>query len=443
MDTFIVKSGNKLEGTVKISGAKNSSLALMAAAMMTDEKVILKNVPELKDIFTMIELLKNHGVKVNWNKENKTIEIQADIVTTFNAPYEIVKKMRASIYVLAPLLARFHKAHVSLPGGCVIGARPVEVHLRAMKMLGADVEVEGGYINAEVKNTLKGNKFTLADQIYENKKYGIKLVKSSHTGTSMAIMAATLAEGESIIDHCAREPEVDDLIEMLNKMGAKIKRDEKTPTRIHIKGVKKLHGTEHTVLTDRIVAGTYAAAAAITNGKVEIINGNIETLSNFHDLMVKAGVKISQTEKGFLVDATNTKLKAVGKAVALPYPALVTDLQAIFMTLMTIAEGTTTIIDAIYENRLMYTSELKRMGANIHIIDDHTAEFIGVNKLTGADVMASDLRAGASLVLAGLVAEGTTTIHRVYHLYRGYEYLIENLNNLGTDIKIGQDNLTS
>lgn len=413
MDHFIIKGGNRLSGTVNISGAKNSALKLMCAALLTPEPVILHNVPELADITSMARLLAHLGMKMS-SHENNTITLQSDNIHDFDAPYELVSKMRASIIVLGPLLARFGQAKVSLPGGCAIGTRPVDLHLKALEQMGAKIEIEAGYVNATCPK-LQG-----AEIFFE---------KVSVGATENTLMAATLAEGITILHNAAREPEITDLANMLIKMGAKIE-GAGTET-IKITGVKSLGGVEHTTIADRIEAGSFIIAAAITGGEIFIPNIKHDLLGASWFKMKEAGIELSEENGG--IKAKGGKIKATNVLTA-PFPGFATDMQAQFMSLMTLADGTSTIDEVIFENRFMHAPELMRMGADIKITG-HTAVVKGVEKLKGAEVMATDLRASFSLVIAALAAEGETKINRVYHIDRGYEKIVRRLAAIGADIK--------
>ena len=414
MDHFIIKGGNRLSGTVEISGAKNSALKLMCAALLTPEPVILHNVPELADITSMARLLAHLGMKMS-SHENNTITLQSDNIHDFDAPYELVSKMRASIIVLGPLLARFGQAKVSLPGGCAIGTRPVDMHLKALEQMGAKIEIEAGYVNATCPK-LQG-----AEIFFE---------KVSVGATENTLMAATLAEGVTILHNAAREPEITDLANMLIKMGAKI--EGAGQETIKITGVKSLSGVEHTTVKDRIEAGSFILAAAITGGEITIPNMEHELLGASWFKMKEAGIELTQEGKNIRAKASG-KFKATDVLTA-PFPGFATDMQAQFMTLMCIANGTSTIDEVIFENRFMHAPELARMGADIKI-SGHTAVVKGIEKLKGAEVMATDLRASFSLVIAALAAEGETKINRVYHIDRGYEKIVRRLAAIGADIK--------
>ena len=405
MDHLRIQGGARLVGQVPISGAKNAALKLMAAALLTDEAVHFSNMPRLADIKTMQELLHGLGVNAEWSGQNQ-MTVQAENITSEIAPYDIVRKMRASITVLGPLLARHGHARVSLPGGCAIGARPVDLHIEALKALGAEIELTEGYIDAKAprgpKGGLTGARFTFP--------------KVTIGGTENMMMAACLARGTTIINNAAREPEIADLAECLNKMGAQIE-GAGTDT-LTITGVKKLHGCNHAVVADRIEAGTYAVAAAITGGDLDLLNARADLLTLPLDILARAGAIITPHENGIHVRADG-RLRGVD-VMTEPFPGFPTDLQAQFMTLMTVADGAAMITETIFENRFMHAPELTRMGADITI--HHSSALVrGVQKLKGAPVMATDLRASVSLVLAGLVAEGETTVNRIYHLDRGYE----------------------
>lgn len=438
MDFFKIRGGKPLNGSVKIRGAKNSVLELMPAALLTDEPVILHNVPCLSDIETLKELLENFGSKVEWNKETHTLVISTPVITSIKAPYEIVKKMRASIYVLGALMGRCGEAKVSAPGGCVIGQRPVNIHLEALEALGANIELHHGYIigNAPEKN---GRKRLVGGVVNGLVRIQNGVHITTHGGTVNAIESAVLADGETTIRYASVEPEVDDLINMLNSMGAKITRERDGDVNIiRIVGVEKLHGCEYSVMPDRLEAGTYAIAAFMTHGVIDIQDADTSTMTDVIEKFRAVGGKIEKTETGFIADGRGCVLKSVDVNVE-QYPGFPTDMQSQFMAMMTISEGVSVLKESLFENRLMYVPELQRMGANIEILGDSTAKFIGVKSLNAADVMASDLRSGAALTIAGLVAEGETVLHRVYHIYRGYESFAENLRALGADIEVCQE----
>ncbi|MBE0571950.1 MAG: UDP-N-acetylglucosamine 1-carboxyvinyltransferase [Ignavibacteriaceae bacterium] len=414
MDKFIIQGGKKLSGSVKVSGSKNSSLALMPASILASGKSVLKNTPELNDVFTMSKLLKHLGAEINFN--NEILKIDSSRINEFTAPYEHVKKMRASVYVLGPLLARFGKAKVSLPGGCAWGPRPVNLHLEAMKKLGADIDLKDGYIVAEAKK-LKGTK--------------INFDVSSVGATGNAMMAASLAEGATLINNAAIEPEITQLAEFLVKMGALI--DGIGTNTIAIQGVAELHSTEITTIPDRIETGTLLIAAAITNGNITLIETSSEHLEAVLLKLEDCGCKITREPKKISIDARNIELNPVSITTSI-FPGFPTDMQAQWTALMSIVNGVSTVTDTIYFDRFKHVPELNRLGAQI-VLDQNTAVVTGAKKLRGAKVMSTDLRASASLVLAGLVAEGTTEVLRVYHLDRGYQRIEEKLKSLGADIR--------
>jgi UDP-N-acetylglucosamine 1-carboxyvinyltransferase len=412
MDKLLIKGGLPLTGEIQISGAKNSALPVLAATLLAEKPVTIGNLPKLNDIATMIELMKQMGVEVTVN-ENMSAEVRATTIKKLSAPYQLVKTMRASILVLGPLLAHFGEAEVSLPGGCAIGSRPVDLHIRGLEAMGAQIVVEGGYIKANVGGRLQGA------HIY--------LDTVTVTGTENLLMAATLASGKTIIENAAREPEITDLAECLIAMGADIK-GQGTST-IEINGVEKLHGCHYKVLPDRIETGTFLVAAAITRCKVRLRATNESILEAVLLKLEEAGANIGTGPDWIELDMKDNRPKAVSFRTA-PYPAFPTDMQAQFMALNTIAEGTGTITETIFENRFMHADELKRMGAKIRL-EGHTAIVEGVAKLKGAPVMATDLRASASLIIAGLAAEGETLVDRIYHVDRGYEHIEEKMQQLG------------
>ena len=416
MDKLIIHGGNSLEGEISISGAKNSALPILSATLLTDQPVTISNVPHLHDITTTIELLGLMGSRITVN-ERMHIEIDNAQINNFFAPYELVKTMRASILVLGPLLARYGKADVSLPGGCAIGSRPVNIHLQGLIAMGADITTDSGYIRAETKERLKGAHLTL----------DIVTV----TGTENLMMAATLADGLTIIENAAREPEVKDLANCLNKMGAKI--SGAGTDRIEIEGVESLHGTEHEILPDRIETGTYLVAAAMTGGMMRLRNTQSILLESVITKLTEAGAKIEIEENAISIDMRGKKPKAVDVHTS-PFPGFPTDMQAQFTAMNSIAEGSGTITEAVFENRFMHVHELQRMGADLKL-QGNTTITDGVEQLTCAPVMATDLRASASLVLAGLVAEGETVVDRIYHIDRGYETIEEKLSQLGASIR--------
>jgi UDP-N-acetylglucosamine 1-carboxyvinyltransferase len=415
MDKLVIAGGKRLSGTVTISGAKNACLPILAATLLSDEKSVIKNVPALRDMSTMLKILKNFGASVK--QEGDCITVEPKGYTKYTAPYDLVSTMRASICVLGPLLAKQKKAEVSFPGGCVIGPRPIDIHLKGLTALGAKIKVEKGYIVADGKN-LKGT------HIYLGGHFG-----SSVLATDNVMMASTLAKGVTIIENAACEPEVADLAAFLVKMGAKIK-GYGTP-RIIVEGVKKLHGAEHSVIPDRIETGTYMLAGAITKGDVVLKNAKMEHMLALIDKLSEAGLMIKKVPNGIRVKYTK-KLKPTD-VTTLPYPGFATDMQAQFMSLMTVTDGISVITEKIYPERFIHISELNRMGANI-ILEGPCAIIKGVKSLSGAPVMASDLRASAALVLAGLVAKGRTDVQRIYHLDRGYEMLEEKLIKLGANV---------
>ncbi|HWW18417.1 MAG TPA: UDP-N-acetylglucosamine 1-carboxyvinyltransferase [Candidatus Saccharimonadales bacterium] len=419
MDKFLIKGGKALHGTVNISGAKNSALPVMAAALLTSDRVTVHNIPKVRDLITMSKLLAFMGASVSIAEMPASdYVICAPTLNHAEAPYELVKTMRASILTLGPLMARLGIAHVSLPGGCAIGARPIDLHLAALERMGAGITISHGYIEAKVPNhgRLKG-----AHIIFD---------KITVTGTENILMAAVLAEGETILENAAREPEVTDLIAMLRKMGACIAGDGTSTLRI--RGVEELHGTEHTVIPDRIEAGTFLIAGAITGGDLTVTNCAPHHLGAVIAKLQQAGVN---TE---IVDDSTLRLRPARKLIAADvtteeYPGFATDMQAQYMALATQAEGTSVITETIFENRYLHASEMVRMGANISV-DGRRAVVRGPAQLSGTTVQASDLRASAGLVLAGLVAGGETTIDRVYHIDRGYEGIVEKLQSVGADI---------
>lgn len=418
MDKFVVRGGNPLRGKIEISGAKNSALPCLAATLLTAETVILHNVPYVKDLITQRRLLEDLGATV-LTPELRTHKVNAANVAIYEAPYELVKTMRASVLALGPLLARFGQAKVSLPGGCAIGTRPIDLHLKAFEQLGAVVSLESGDVVARApQGRLVGNT--------------IEFEKVTVTGTENVMMAASLAKGKTIIKNAAQEPEIDDLAELLNKMGARIKGAGTSV--IEIDGVETLGGAEHTIIPDRIETGTFIVAAAITGGEIEIKSCRPEHLTAVIEKLREAGVVIDELNQSTLhVTRSPGGLRAVDVTTE-PHPLFPTDMQAQYMALMTQAVGTSTITETIFENRFMHASELIRMGADIHI-SGNTAVVKGPAKLMGAPIIASDLRASASLVLAALCAEGETVIDRVYHIDRGYETIVRKLRSLGADIQ--------
>jgi UDP-N-acetylglucosamine 1-carboxyvinyltransferase len=423
MDQIRIRGGKPLHGTIPISGAKNAALPLMAACLLSEEPLNLSNIPHLADIATMTNLLTELGVDVSENgavldfSERRFFTLDAKNTADTIAPYDLVRKMRASVLVLGPLLARRGRARVSLPGGCAIGTRPVDLHLKALEQMGAKIELTEGYIDAKAENGLKGGHV-----IFPMVTVG---------GTENILMAATLAKGETVISNAAREPEIGDLAKCLVAMGAKIE-GIGTDT-LKVQGVQELHGASHVVLPDRIEIGTYAVAAAITGGNILLKGAPLDLIEAVADLLRRVGVDFEDTNAGLRVSRTNGSLKGVDLMTE-PYPGFPTDMQAQFMALMTVADGASMITETIFENRFMHVPELHRMGANINV-QGRSAIVRGNQRLSGAPVMATDLRASVSMVLAGLAAEGETLISRVYHLDRGYERLEEKLNACGANIE--------
>lgn len=417
MDKLLIHGGKALCGEVIISGAKNAALPIMAASLLAGDHVTISNVPHLKDITTMMELLGQLGAQLIVD-EKMNVQVDASQVNEFVAPYDLVKTMRASILVLGPMLARFGKADVSLPGGCAIGTRPVDLHLKALTAMGADIDVRNGYIHARCKRGRLQGKTITFDMV-------------TVTGTENIMMAAALAEGTTILKNAAREPEVVDLANFLIHMGAKIT-GAGTST-IEIQGVDMLSGGSYSVMADRIEAGTYLAAGALTRGHVTVKRVRPETLLSQLSKFEEAGAELIIGEDSVSLNMHGNRPQAVDIATA-PYPGFATDMQAQFMAMNAVAQGTSTIVETIFENRFMHVQELQRMGAQIQL-NGNTAIINGVPQLTGAPVMATDLRASAGLILAGLVADGETSVERVYHVDRGYERIEEKLSLLGADIK--------
>ncbi len=415
MDKLVIRGGKKLRGSVRISGAKNSCLPILAATLLSDEKSVIKNVPVVRDMVTMVKILKNLGARVR--HEGDVIEVKPVRSMRFKAPYELVSTMRASICVLGPLVAKRRRAEVSFPGGCVIGPRPIDLHLKGLEALNADIKVERGYIVADGRK-LRGT------NVYLGGHFG-----SSVLATANTMMAATLADGITVIENVACEPEIMDLADFLVKMGARI--SGQATHRVVIEGVKRLHGATHTVIPDRIEVGTYMMAAAITKGEVTLKEARPEHLGCIIDKLQESGVSVRQAPDGIKIKHVK-KLRPVD-VTTLPYPGFPTDLQAQMMSLMCVTDGLSVITEKIYPERFIHISELSRMGAHI-MLEGPSAIIKGVKGLSGAPVMASDLRASAALVLAGLVSKGRTDIHRIYHLDRGYEKLEEKLTRLGADI---------
>jgi UDP-N-acetylglucosamine 1-carboxyvinyltransferase len=425
LDRIRIQGGRALNGTIPISGAKNAALPLMIASLLSDEKLILDNVPRLADVGLLQYILGNHGVDIMvsgkraGDEENagQTLELSAKNIVDTTAPYHLVSKMRASFWVIGPLLARMGRAKVSLPGGCAIGTRPVDFHLDALRALGAQIEIEEGYVITQAKGGLRGAK--------------ISFPKVSVGATHTALLAASLARGETLIENAAREPEVVDVADCLIAMGAKIE-GAGTAT-IRIQGADRLHGARHAVLPDRIETGTYAMAVAMTGGEVLLQNAREDLLTSALEILRRTGTKISVTNEGLHVSRNGTGIAPVDVTTE-PFPGFPTDLQAQFMALMTRAGGTSRIRETIFENRFMHVQELARLGARISL-DGDVAKIEGVEKLKGAPVMATDLRASVSLVIGGLAAEGETTVHRVYHLDRGFERLEQKLARCGALIE--------
>jgi UDP-N-acetylglucosamine 1-carboxyvinyltransferase len=425
MDRIRIVGGRPLNGIIPISGAKNATLPLMIASLLTDETLILDNVPRLADVAQLERILNNHGVDIMVSGKRpgetadhgQTMHISAARIVDTTAPYELVSRMRASFWVLAPLVARMGEARVSMPGGCAIGTRPVDLLIMAIARLGAAIEIEGGYVVARAPHGLHG-----AEIVFPKVTVG---------GTHTALMAASLANGTSVIENAAREPEITDLADCLVKMGARI--TGAGTSRIIVEGVAKLHGARHTVLPDRIETGTYAMAAAMAGGDVLLQNARPELLQAALDVLTQVGVKVTPTNQGIRIARNGAGLLPVDVATA-PFPEFPTDLQAQLMALMTRARGTSHITETVFENRFMHVSELARLGARIHL-DGERATIEGVETLKGAPVMATDLRASVSLVIAALAAEGETTVNRVYHLDRGFERLEEKLGRCGAAIE--------
>ena len=425
MDRIRICGGQRLNGTIPISGAKNATLPLMIASLLTDKTLVLDNVPRLADVSLLQRILGNHGVDImvsgkrsgETQYDGQTLHISAANVIDTTAPYELVSRMRASFWVVAPLVARLGEAKVSMPGGCAIGTRPVDLLIMALERLGADIEIDRGYVIARAKNGLKGGE--------------IKFPKVTVGGTHTALMAASLARGTSVIENAAREPEVTDVADCLNKMGAKV--TGAGTSRIVVEGVAKLGGAHHRVLPDRIETGTYAMAAAMAGGDVLLENARSELLQAALDVLVRAGVEVTATNTGVRVKRNGSGLAPV-EVTTSPFPGFPTDLQAQLMALMTRAKGTSHITETIFENRFMHVQELVRLGAHIQL-DGERATIEGVSALKGAPVMATDLRASVSLVIAALAAEGETIVNRVYHLDRGFERLEDKLAACGAAIE--------
>ena len=415
MNKLLINGGVRLQGEIRISGAKNAVLPILAATLLAEGPATIENVPHLHDVTTTVELLGCMGVMVSID-EKLSVEVDSSTIENYTAPYHLVKTMRSSILVLGPLLARFGEAEVSLPGGCAIGSRPVDLHIKGLQAMGAEIEVSNGYIHAKASR-LKGARLVM----------DIVTV----TGTENLMMAAALADGITVIENAAREPEVVDLANFINAMGGKVS-GAGTDT-ITIEGVEKLHGTRYRVLPDRIETGTFLVAAAITGGKIKVKDTAPELLDAVIDKLREAGARIEVGEDWISLDMEGKRPKSVNIRTA-PYPAFPTDMQAQFAALNTIADGTATVVETVFENRFMHVQELKRMGADIEV-EGNTAIIRGVDTLTSAPVMATDLRASASLIIAGLVAKGETEVQRIYHIDRGYENIEEKLALLGAKIR--------
>jgi UDP-N-acetylglucosamine 1-carboxyvinyltransferase len=425
MDRIRIGGGNKLNGTIHISGAKNAALPLMIASLLSEDTLTLRNTPRLADVRLLQRILQNHGVDISTDGKRpgqngqcgETLRLTARTIADTTAPYELVSKMRASFWVLGPILARCGEAKVSLPGGCAIGTRPVDLHLMAMEQLGATIAIEAGYVLAKAPKGLTGNR--------------IVFPKVSVGATHAALMTAALAKGDTLIENAAQEPEIGDVAECLVKMGARIEGIH-SPT-LKITGVTSLHGADHTVIADRIETGTYAMAAAMAGGDVTLKGARPDTLEDVITVLSQAEIDVKRTNDGLRVQRNGAGLAPI-RVETQPYPGFPTDLQAQLMALMTKAKGTSFIRETIFENRFMHVQELARLGADIQLHGD-SAEIKGVEKLTGAPVMATDLRASVSLVIAALAAEGDTMLHRVYHLDRGFESLEQKLQDCGADIE--------
>lgn len=425
MDRIRINGGRSLHGAIPISGAKNATLPLMIASLLTDQTLVLENVPRLADVGLLQRILGNHGVDImvggkrpgETQYDGQTLHISAANIIDTTAPYELVSRMRASFWVIAPLVARMGEARVSMPGGCAIGTRPVDLLIMALERLGAEIKIDGGYVMARARHGLRGGE--------------IVFPKVTVGGTHTAIMAASLANGVTVIENAAREPEIKDLADCLSKMGAKI--GGAGTSRIVVEGVAKLNGARHRVVSDRIEAGTYAMAVAMTGGDVLLENAQAELLQAGLDVLTQVGVEITSTNAGVRVARNGPALAPVEVTTA-PFPGFPTDLQAQLMALMTRARGTSRITETIFENRFMHVQELARLGAHIHL-EGETATIEGVERLKGAPVMATDLRASVSLVIAALAADGETMVNRVYHLDRGFERLEDKLAACGAAIE--------
>ncbi len=417
MDSIVVTGNGPLNGRIAIAGAKNACLTLMPATLLSEEPLTLTNAPRLSDIRTMTELLQSLGAEVSALQDGQVLAMSSHAITNHKADYDIVRKMRASILVLGPMLARDGHAVVSLPGGCAIGARPVDLHLRALEAMGAELDLRDGYVHARAPGGLKGGQ--------------VEFPVVSVGATENALMAATLAKGTTVLRNAAREPEIVDLARCLRAMGAQI--EGEGTSEVTVQGVDRLHGATHQVVTDRIELGTYMLAPAICGGEVELLGGRMDLVGAFCDKLQEAGVEVRQTPDGVLVRRGEDRVSAVNVTTA-PFPGFPTDLQAQMMALLCTADGTSVLEEKIFENRFMHAPELARMGARIDV-QGGTATVEGVARLKGAPVMATDLRASVSLILAGLAAEGDTIVNRVYHLDRGYERVEEKLQGVGARIE--------
>ena len=417
MDSIIVTGGTELRGQIPIAGAKNACLTLMPATLLSEEPLTLTNAPRLSDIKTMTQLLQSFGAEVASMQDGRVLSLSSHDLTNLTADYDIVRKMRASNLVLGPLLAREGRAVVSLPGGCAIGARPMDIHISGLEALGAEIELKDGYLHAVARNGLKGA--VIAQRF------------ASVGATENIVMAATLAKGTTVLKNAAREPEIVDLVKCLRAMGAEI--DGEGTSTITVQGVDRLHGATHSVVTDRIELGTYMIAPAIAGGEVELLGGRIDLLPAFCEKLDEAGIHVSETDAGLKVARSNGRARAVNVRTEV-FPGFPTDLQAQMMALMCTADGVSVLEETIFENRFMHAPELTRMGAEIEVHGGH-ATVTGVERLKGARVMATDLRASVSLILAGLAAEGETVVSRVYHLDRGYERVEDKLSACGARIE--------
>ncbi|MAM59885.1 UDP-N-acetylglucosamine 1-carboxyvinyltransferase [Maritimibacter sp. UBA3975] len=417
MDSIVVTGGGALSGEIPIAGAKNACLALMPATLLSEDPLTLTNAPRLSDIKTMTTLLQSLGAEATGLQDGQVLAMSSHDLTSTRADYDIVRKMRASNLVLGPLIARFGHAEVSLPGGCAIGARPMDLHIHGLEKLGAEIELRDGYLHAKAPGGLKGAE--------------IALEFASVGATENIVMAATLAKGTTVLTNAAREPEIVDLVKCLRAMGAQI--DGEGTSRIEIQGVDRLHGATHQVVADRIELGTYMLAPAIAGGEVECLGGKMSLVEAFVERLEAAGIGVEETERGLKVSRGEGRVSAVDVTTE-PFPGFPTDLQAQIMAMLCTAEGTSTLNETIFENRFMHAPELTRMGANIDV-QGGTATVTGVEKLRGAPVMATDLRASVSLILAGLAAEGETVVSRVYHLDRGYEHVVRKLQGVGARIE--------